>query len=91
LPSLSSLSQKKLDNSKSLAIKKFTRPIESKKVSIETEKLTYTKPKKQPTETLPLEKVTAQAILGKTIKIYISNFLALREINATLIRCLQAL
>jgi len=45
----------KLDNLESLLAKEFARPIKLKKVSIETEKPTYTKLKRQPAETLPLE------------------------------------
>ena len=57
MPSLSSLSQKKLDNLESLVAKEFAGPIESKEVSIETEKPTRTKPKRLLAETLPLEEV----------------------------------
>jgi hypothetical protein len=55
LLSLSSLSKKEPDNLKSLVAKEFARPIESNKVSIEIEKPTRTKPKRQLVETLPLE------------------------------------
>jgi hypothetical protein len=58
---------------------------------VAAEKLTYIKPKRQPAETLPLKEVAIQAILGKTIKIYIFNLLAFKEINTALIRYLQAL
>jgi hypothetical protein len=42
-------------------------------------------------ETLPLEEVAAQVILGETVKMRAFDLLALGEMNAALIRRLQAL